>query len=80
MASDGHVKLADFGLSKREVEYEVLTKSFCGSPAYMSPEMLGRVKIGKYGDYYAYGSANIIILIWGILMFELLTGIPPFIG
>ena len=35
---DGHIKLADFGLSKKMDEN--LTNSFCGSPEYMSPEML----------------------------------------
>lgn len=36
---DGHIRIADFGLSKiipkRQRSY-----SFCGSPEYMSPEML----------------------------------------
>lgn len=36
---DGHIRIADFGLSKiipkRQKSY-----SFCGSPEYMSPEML----------------------------------------
>lgn len=35
---DGHVKIADFGLSK--VVKNQRTNSFCGSPEYMSPEML----------------------------------------
>lgn len=37
---DGHIKLADFGLSKEGVGDTDKTKSFCGSPAYLSPEML----------------------------------------
>lgn len=37
---DGHVRLADFGLSKDNISLETLTTSFCGSPEYMSPEML----------------------------------------
>jgi serine/threonine protein kinase len=37
---DGHIKLADFGLAKDGVKDEEKTKSFCGSPAYLSPEML----------------------------------------
>lgn len=37
---NGHIKLADFGISKvGNIERE-LTSSFCGSPEYMSPEML----------------------------------------
>ena len=67
---DGHIKLADFGLSKLDVVYEVDSRSFCGSPAYMSPETLLKVKVGKYMDYYALG----------IVMYELLSGLPPFIA
>jgi serine/threonine protein kinase len=37
---DGHIKLADFGLSKHLPSINDLTNSFCGSPEYMSPEML----------------------------------------
>jgi serine/threonine protein kinase len=40
MDIDGHLKLADFGLSKVLQNTESLTNSFCGSPEYMSPEML----------------------------------------
>lgn len=56
ICDDGHIKLADFGLSKLSVPYEVDSKSFCGSPAYMSPETLLKVKVGKYVDYYALGT------------------------
>jgi serine/threonine protein kinase len=37
--------LADFGLSKEGVKDNDLTQSFCGSPAYLSPEMLFRSNI-----------------------------------
>jgi serum/glucocorticoid-regulated kinase 2 len=36
--SDGHIRLADYGLSK--IMKEDLTHSFCGSAEYMAPEML----------------------------------------
>lgn len=36
--SDGHVRLADFGLSK--VVGRSVTYSFCGSAEYIAPEML----------------------------------------
>ena len=39
---EGHVKLADFGLSKDNIGKDGVTKSFCGSPAYLSPEMLNK--------------------------------------
>lgn len=37
----GHVKLADFGLSKEGVRDQDKATSFCGSPAYLSPDVLG---------------------------------------
>ena len=37
---EGHVKLADFGLAKEGIEDKMTAKSFCGSPAYLAPEML----------------------------------------
>ena len=39
---EGHIKLADFGLSKENVGENDIAPSFCGSPAYLAPEMLKR--------------------------------------
>jgi len=39
---DGHARLTDFGLSKEGVTDGQLNKSFCGSVAYLAPEMLRR--------------------------------------
>lgn len=36
IANDGYIRLTDFGLSKENN----FSMSFCGSPAYLSPEML----------------------------------------
>jgi len=38
--SDGHIKLTDFGLSKENISQKDQTNSFCGSPAYVTPEVL----------------------------------------
>lgn len=40
IAEDGHIKLADFGLAKEHVDDNKIAKSFCGTPAYLSPEMV----------------------------------------
>lgn len=40
--SQGHIKLADFGLAKENVTEANLAMSFCGSPAYLAPEMIAR--------------------------------------
>jgi serum/glucocorticoid-regulated kinase 2 len=57
---EGHIKLADFGLSKEGVADGDKTKSFCGSPAYLSPEMLSQKGAGKVSDIYGIG----ILCIW----------------
>lgn len=40
IAHDGHIKLADFGLSLPFFTDDSVSFMFCGSPEYMSPEML----------------------------------------
>ena len=50
LSSDGHIKLADFGLAKDNIRDGDNTKSFCGSPAYLSPEMLNHTGAGKASD------------------------------
>lgn len=38
--SDGHIKLADFGLAKENISKLNPAMTFCGSPAYLAPELL----------------------------------------
>eukprot|EP00347_Sterkiella_histriomuscorum_P003296 403364829 len=65
---DGHVKLADFGISRINFNEKDRSASFCGSPEYMSPEMLKPSRIhSRAVDFYALGA----------LLFEMLTGLPP---
>jgi serine/threonine protein kinase len=40
--SEGHAMVTDFGLAKESVIDNQMAKSFCGSPAYLAPEMLKR--------------------------------------
>ena len=65
---EGHAMLTDFGLSKEGINDKKLTKSFCGSVAYLAPEMLNRTGHGKAVDWY----------LLGVVFFELLVGLPPY--
>ena len=65
---DNHIKLADFGLAKEGVNDVQSTKSFVGSPAYLSPEMLNRRGVGKSADIYGIGA----------VLYEMICGTPPF--
>jgi serum/glucocorticoid-regulated kinase 2 len=55
IGEDGHIKLADFGLSKEHIDDNETAISFCGSPAYLSPEMLKNKGVGKAADIYGIG-------------------------
>ena len=64
----GHCKLTDFGLSKEGVIENAYAQSFCGSIAYLAPEMLKKKGHGKAVDWY----------LLGVLFYEMLVGITPF--
>ena len=53
--ADGHIKLADFGLAKEGICDNDVAKSFCGSPAYLPPEILMNAGVSKAGDVYGIG-------------------------
>ena len=67
--SDGHIKLADFGLAK-ENDKENMSKSFCGSPYYLSPEMIEKRESTKASDIYGIGE----------VLYEMMSGYTPFYG
>ena len=64
IANDGYIRLTDFGLSKENC----FSMSFCGSPAYLSPEMLEKKGVGFSTDIYGIGC----------VLFEMAVGDPPF--
>ena len=68
IGEDNHIILADFGLAKEGIEGNVLSQSFCGSPAYLPPETVNMKGVGKSGDIYGIGA----------VLYEMISGTPPF--
>eukprot|EP00096_Caligus_rogercresseyi_P000213 TRINITY_DN1056_c0_g1_i3.p1 TRINITY_DN1056_c0_g1~~TRINITY_DN1056_c0_g1_i3.p1 ORF type:complete len:574 (-),score=180.06 TRINITY_DN1056_c0_g1_i3:275-1996(-) len=67
--SSGYVKLVDFGFAKK-LPPGRKTWTFCGTPEYVAPEVILNKGHDVSADYWSLG----------VLMFELLTGTPPFTG
>lgn len=72
IANDGYVKIADFGLAhSSQLPSMTVTGATLGTPAYMSPEQAaGNRKIDARADIFSLG----------VVMYECLTGIKPFLG
>ena len=74
LIDEGRALLADFGIAK-ESENEgslVLTRQgeALGTPIYMAPEALGNESVDRPADVYSLG----------VVLFEMLSGRPPFSG
>ncbi|NXK93773.1 KGP2 kinase, partial [Formicarius rufipectus] len=67
--AEGYIKLVDFGFAKK-IGSGQKTWTFCGTPEYVAPEVI----LSKGHDF------GVDFWSLGILVYELLTGSPPFSG
>lgn len=67
VTANNTIKIIDFGLSN-QYKSGMLLESFCGSPAYCSPELLSQERYGPVTDVWSTG----------ITLYSMLTGGMPF--
>jgi serine/threonine-protein kinase len=73
LTSQGEVKVMDFGIARAAAGNEstmTQTESVIGTAAYLSPEQARGEHVDARSDLYSTGC----------LLYELLTGTPPFVG
>lgn len=63
------LKIADFGFA-RSLQPQGLAETLCGSPLYMAPEIMQFQKYNAKADLWSVGA----------ILFQLVTGVPPFSG
>ncbi len=67
---NGSVKVADFGIARMMSKGDTLTKEALGSVHYISPEQAKGGRVDNRSDIYSLG----------VVMYEMMTGRPPYEG
>ena len=66
--AEGHIKITDFGLSKILNTPDTSTRTFCGTPEYLAPEVLDDDNYGFGVDWWSLG----------VVLHEMIVGRLPF--
>ena len=71
LTASGYIKLTDYGLSKTSMpSATALTRTYCGTPDFMAPEIVMENSYDQSVDWWAFG----------VLVYEMLVGRAPFYG
>ncbi|MGQ0656829.1 MAG: protein kinase domain-containing protein [Chromatiales bacterium] len=70
LTQDGRIKIGDFGIARRTMGEHTQVLGWFGSPMYMSPEQARDEELSGQSDLFSFG----------VVMYQLLTGRPPFEG
>jgi serine/threonine protein kinase len=70
VTSDGHPKIADFGIAKLNQTELTMPGQILGSPAFMAPEQLSEDAVDSRSDLFSLG----------VILYYMLTGYRPFQG
>ena len=72
ISSDGHIKVADFGVAKAlgQMHSATIAGQIKGKIAYMAPEQITSTKFDRRADVFALGC----------ILYEVTTGLQPFLG
>lgn len=70
LTGDGRIKIGDFGIARRTMGEHTQVLGWFGSPMYMSPEQARDEELTGQSDLFSFG----------VVMYQLLTGRPPFEG
>jgi len=64
----GYPVITDFGLAKEKVFSDTMSISFCGTAEYMAPEIVLKIAYTRSVDWWSFGA----------MIYEMLSGLPPF--